>query len=346
MKITDISTSTSTTVPEQAQQEQSTEQYERTKKRSLLDRLNIPIDHLDFTYVKNCTDAREVEKILRILRSGEEGTYLELEQCVEARLEILNPNSRSLRVETPAVRTRELLRDEREALENGLEEWLNDVSKLNKEALSSRNGKSSEIFNEGTDETVTECPLPVRGSAAAATYKVGTEEISSKNVKSSKTSKKSGESRIKSWEYEKWDKFDTDAELTKLDIVDMQREEWEKREKPKILEEQRKVEKLMKSSEDTNADKKFTGKPTKSTSSSPAPTYKAPKVESSHKQQQSEKKKVKPRMPIETKSFIEEINEDDDDDEAGESVNTSSVLKSYGSRKTTVVIEDLNLATK
>ena len=53
--------------------------------------------------------------------------------------------------------------------------------------------------------------------------------------------------RIKSWEYDKWDKFDVDAELTKLDVESMQIEEWERSvDKKKLKEEQELVAKLMK----------------------------------------------------------------------------------------------------
>ena len=30
----------------------------------------VPIDHLDYTYVRNCKNIKEVEKILRVLRYG------------------------------------------------------------------------------------------------------------------------------------------------------------------------------------------------------------------------------------------------------------------------------------
>ena len=42
--------------------------------------------------------------------------------------------------------------------------------------------------------------------------------------------------RIKSWEYDKWEKFDVDTELTKLDISHMQREEEERIEKLRLEE--------------------------------------------------------------------------------------------------------------
>ena len=34
---------------------------------------DIPIEHLDYAYVRECKNAAEVEKILTILRSGQEG---------------------------------------------------------------------------------------------------------------------------------------------------------------------------------------------------------------------------------------------------------------------------------
>ena len=30
----------------------------------------VPIEHLDYTYVRNCKNVKEVEKILRVLRYG------------------------------------------------------------------------------------------------------------------------------------------------------------------------------------------------------------------------------------------------------------------------------------
>lgn len=69
------------------------------KKKTLLERYGIPIHHLDFAYINECSNAREMEKIVRILRSGEEGYYAELTACAEEKLRALYPNSRLLRVE-------------------------------------------------------------------------------------------------------------------------------------------------------------------------------------------------------------------------------------------------------
>ena len=36
---------------------------------------DVPVDHLDYTYVRQCADAREIELILEVLRSGKEGAW-------------------------------------------------------------------------------------------------------------------------------------------------------------------------------------------------------------------------------------------------------------------------------
>lgn len=75
------------------------------KKQRLLEKYEIPVEHLDFIYVKNCTDVREVERMLEILQSGEEGYYPELTKCTEQRLQDLDPNHRMLRTEIQCQRT-------------------------------------------------------------------------------------------------------------------------------------------------------------------------------------------------------------------------------------------------
>lgn len=45
---------------------------------SLLDKYQIPIQHFDFDYVSRAADANELEKIVEVLRSGQEGYYPQL----------------------------------------------------------------------------------------------------------------------------------------------------------------------------------------------------------------------------------------------------------------------------
>ena len=58
---------------------------ERTQK------YDIPLGHLEYSYIRECKDSKELEKIIKILRSGEEGKYPDLETFAEKRLEAVNP---------------------------------------------------------------------------------------------------------------------------------------------------------------------------------------------------------------------------------------------------------------
>lgn len=71
----------------------------REAKRKLIEKFEIPINHLDFAYIGDCADAREMEKIVQILRSGEEGYFPDLTACAENKLRELKPNSRLFRYE-------------------------------------------------------------------------------------------------------------------------------------------------------------------------------------------------------------------------------------------------------
>ncbi|KAF6770144.1 Sperm-associated antigen 1 [Paragonimus kellicotti] len=54
---------------------------------------DIPITHLDFKYINECNNIKELENIMKTLRSGEVGRYAELESCCEKRIRQLNPDS-------------------------------------------------------------------------------------------------------------------------------------------------------------------------------------------------------------------------------------------------------------
>lgn len=88
---------------------------------SLLKKYDIPIDHLDFTYVEKCINARELEQILHILTSGQEGYFPELVKCTEERLAVLNPNSKFLRKQVPVLTKYDLSTDEWSDLSNDVE---------------------------------------------------------------------------------------------------------------------------------------------------------------------------------------------------------------------------------
>ena len=56
---------------------------------------DVPVEHLDYDYVNECSSAKELIAILRVLRSGKEGRYYHLEDHVEKRLlDVLPPDQR------------------------------------------------------------------------------------------------------------------------------------------------------------------------------------------------------------------------------------------------------------
>lgn len=81
-------------------------------KRTLLQKYDIPVEFLDFGYIKECSDEKLLEKIVNILRSGEEGYYPDLMKCAEEKLLLLKPDSKLFRTEEPAIKN-EALDDER-----------------------------------------------------------------------------------------------------------------------------------------------------------------------------------------------------------------------------------------
>ena len=63
---------------------------------------DVPVEHLDYAYVRACTDENELAKILGVLRSGKEGLFPDLERCTVDCLRARNPAHRALRVSEPA----------------------------------------------------------------------------------------------------------------------------------------------------------------------------------------------------------------------------------------------------
>lgn len=62
--------------------------------KTLLQKYEIPLEHLDFEYLKSCENKKEVERIYRILNSKQEGCYPDLEKFAKERLRQLNPASK------------------------------------------------------------------------------------------------------------------------------------------------------------------------------------------------------------------------------------------------------------
>lgn len=64
-----------------------------TEEDKLVQEVEVPIEHLDYSYVEKCQDPHELKQILALLKSGKEGKFPALEQTVEDRMLSLLPAS-------------------------------------------------------------------------------------------------------------------------------------------------------------------------------------------------------------------------------------------------------------
>jgi len=198
------------------------------KRQTLLQRFGIPIEHVDFKYVETCSDGKKLEKILRVLQSGEEGYYPDLEKCVATKLGAVDPTNRFLRVQVPILRPEALGTNERRELESDLSEWIKATSETERKTRSTSGSTPiPSIIFEPEDDPKSSGDPPIRGSnvimksdTAKSLIGGGGDEIP--------FLKPANPNRIKSWEYDKWNKFNVDTELMKLDIQDMKAEEAER----------------------------------------------------------------------------------------------------------------------
>lgn len=66
---------------------------------TLREKYSIPIEHLDYEYIKHCQNTKEIERIILVLRSGEDGFYPDLIKFAEDKLQELDPENIILRTE-------------------------------------------------------------------------------------------------------------------------------------------------------------------------------------------------------------------------------------------------------
>ncbi|EDV20339.1 uncharacterized protein TRIADDRAFT_61052 [Trichoplax adhaerens] len=151
---------------------------------------NIPVEHLDYSYIKNCNNAKELEKIIKVLRSGDEGLYPDLIEFAEKKLETVNPKSKMLWKEKPAVKTSQLEKNQRDTLIQDMEEWMTSI------AATDDHLKSKSMSKEAFDDV----PASNKKDADASLKK-------SDNNAGKPPAPRS---------YSEWDKINIDEELAKV----------------------------------------------------------------------------------------------------------------------------------
>ncbi|KFZ45316.1 Sperm-associated antigen 1, partial [Antrostomus carolinensis] len=157
----------------------------------------IPIGHLDYKFIEKCTDVKHLEKILRVLRSGEEGCYPELTLFCEKRIEHLDPRSKALRKDKPAATASDFTAEEWETINGELMSWLTEMNEDDKK----RQFLRTDTLHEREDNLP-----PIRCSSsclpANQNKKLQNKQRNKKNIPR---------------DYSEWDKFDAEKECSKID---------------------------------------------------------------------------------------------------------------------------------
>ncbi|XP_048214804.1 sperm-associated antigen 1 [Perognathus longimembris pacificus] len=159
-------------------------------------KFKIPIEHLDFKYIEKCSDVKQLEKILCVLRSGEEGYYPELTEFCEKRLTGLAPESRALRKARPAATPSSFTKEEWEKIDGDLKSWMSDI----KSEEHTMHAHHTEMHPKLEDHLP-----PIRGSNSRP------------HVSNGKHSKSRPAKKKVPRDYSEWDKFDVEKECSKID---------------------------------------------------------------------------------------------------------------------------------
>ncbi|KFV60911.1 Sperm-associated antigen 1, partial [Tyto alba] len=157
----------------------------------------IPIGHLDYKFIEKCTDIKHLEKILRVLRSGEEGCYPELTLFCEKRIEHLDPRNRALRKDKPAATASDFTAEEWETINGELMSWVTEMNEDEK--------KTQFLRTDRLHERQDTLP-PVRCSSSCLPAN------QNKKLQNKQRNKKSIPR-----DYSEWDKFDVEKECSKID---------------------------------------------------------------------------------------------------------------------------------
>ncbi|XP_050318259.1 sperm-associated antigen 1 [Bactrocera neohumeralis] len=179
---------------------------DKETKRKLIDKYEIPINHLDFAYIRECENAREMEKIVQILRSGEEGYFPDLTTCAENKLRELKPNSRLFRYEEKLQGREALSKQEWKPIFD----WTNNI-------------KVKDVELSAAAEKMAKLDLgvpPVRKSGAIKHCDENNELKVKQNGGVAATTSKISTERIKSTDYGKWDKYDADEECLRMELAE------------------------------------------------------------------------------------------------------------------------------
>ncbi|KAK2844121.1 hypothetical protein Q5P01_010780 [Channa striata] len=146
----------------------------------------VPVEHLDYNYIEKCSNVKYLEKILTVLRSGEEGIYPHLIQFCE-----------TLRKENSVATAASLSIDEWRQIVDELQTWQEQTKKTDASL------KHQPVFDYLENKNMP----PIRSSSCSIPH----------NKNSSPKEKSNSSKRALPRDYREWDKFDVEQECERID---------------------------------------------------------------------------------------------------------------------------------
>ncbi|XP_014486216.1 PREDICTED: auxilin-related protein 1 [Dinoponera quadriceps] len=200
----------------------------KPEKKTLLERYNVPINNLSYEYISECTNAKTLEHIVLVLRSGEEGVYPDLTKHAEERLARIKPTSAILRKAEPVLRRNMLSPDKQREIDDEIGNWTCQMQSREKDI-----GEEKATLIDGFSSQP-----EIRKAKSNMKARINEK----KHVKPK---------RISSCDYAAWDKYDADTEINRIDLQDEQRQAEMKR----IQERRKELDKTSKATHKTAVDK-------------------------------------------------------------------------------------------
>ncbi|KAI9188018.1 Sperm associated antigen 1 [Blastocladiella emersonii ATCC 22665] len=131
------------------------------------------VEHLDYGYVRTCTDVPYLTKLLLVLRSGKEGIYPELETCIENRIEELGGK---VAPKIQPMRRTEVAAHQQAKASKQLDEWLSELKVAPRAPAAPRtSAKAVRVTN--TLENKDDLPDTVRAEVAELDNRKGHEAL-------------------------------------------------------------------------------------------------------------------------------------------------------------------------
>ncbi|XP_035211103.1 RNA polymerase II-associated protein 3-like isoform X2 [Stegodyphus dumicola] len=167
-------------------------------RKPLMVKLGLQIDQLDYKYIETCCDSKQLEKILQVLESGEEGIYPDLTRFCKSRLKEVSPNSKFVQPLVKISSYADLSKEESDRIQKDMQNWCDTFSQQETNKL------------HGVISATTDNLPPIRKKTVLSKEGSNAEKLTL--GQNSSTLK-----RCKPRSFKDWDKFNVEEELKKLD---------------------------------------------------------------------------------------------------------------------------------